>query len=171
MPLIKLAKYLGGGILDLVEMGKEAFDTYIGDMYYLRAPFPFVKLAESDQRGFTIFYGSKRFDEVFLTNVDFDIPNGYYEGGVPSQIELKLHFLMRRRPTLDTFNNFLFHNDPLRESGKEFTQGYDDIVEPRERDAKSLLKPALYDKSGEMLRFSDIDEVETAKNTDNPANA
>lgn len=169
--LVKLAKYLGGGILDLAEMGKKAFDDYIGDMYYLRAPFPFVKIAESDQRGFTIFYGSKRFDEVFLTKVDFDIPNGYYEGGVPSQIDLKLKFQMRRRPTLDTFNNFLYHNDPMRESGKEFTQGYDNEMTDRERNARSLLKPALFNDKGDMLRLGDIDEVETAKNTDNPANA
>ena len=41
----------------------------------------------------------------------------------------------------------------------------------RERNARSLLKPALFNDTGDMLRLGDIDEVETAKNTDNPANA
>lgn len=134
--LIKIAKYLGQAGMWVLEEGKYAFDQIVGDMYYLKPPFPFAKLTSSDQRGFTVFLGSKRFDDVFLTGVELKIPQGYYEGGVPSEMPITLHFQMRRQPTVDTVYGLLLNNDPLHwDTTRGFGQGYDNILKTMPADS------------------------------------
>lgn len=126
--LVQLLKYVGKGINWILEQGKGAIDTFIGDIYYLRPPFPYQKVADTGQKGFTILYGSKRFDDVVLTGVKIEIPSGYYEGAVPSSISITIDFMTRRMPTINMFEGLLMKNDPMVRFGKD-GHGYDNTIE------------------------------------------
>ncbi len=140
--LIQLLKYVGKGVNWILEQGKGALDTFVGDIYYLRPPFPYQKLADTKQKGLTVLYGSKRFDDVVLSGVGVEIPSGFYEGGVPSKIGIRLEFTTRRMPTLNMFDGLLMKHDPLHQQNRQGGGIYDETIADISEDSDTWRLPS-----------------------------